>query len=434
MEREAVLVGIDVGTSKVCALIGEVSRDGRLTIMGHGTVPASGLKKGVVVNIDQTVRSIADAVERAERLSGWKIDRAFVGVGGQHVESLNSTGQVAVTAHHREVTREDINRAIEVARAVSIPSNRDVLHVERRGFTVDGQEGVKDPLGMSALRLEVEAHIVTASATAVQNLTKCVQLAGVKIDELVVDGLASAEAVLTETEKELGVAVADIGAGTIDLALFADGSPFHTSVLPVGGNNVTNDVAIGVKTTLQVAEELKVRHGTCDLRDIDRRGDQRLGPGRGGGPHGQPRGAVPDHRGPDARDVRAAAPARWPAAATACCPAGIILTGGGAQLAGTAELGREVLQMPVRVAGPSGIGGLVDTIQDPSYSTCVGLLRWGADARSRRASRCATSRRPAAAASAASATRSARSSRSASRRCARSSSRSGPGATAASRT
>ena len=184
MEREAVLVGIDVGTSKVCALIGEISRDGRLTIMGHGTVPASGLKMGVVINIDQTVRSIADAVERAERLSGWKIDRAFVGVGGQHVESLNSPGQVAVTGHQREVTREDVNRAIEVARAVSIPSNREVLHVERRGFTVDGQEGVKDPLGMSALRLEVETHIITASATAVQNLSKCVAAAGVKIDEL----------------------------------------------------------------------------------------------------------------------------------------------------------------------------------------------------------------------------------------------------------
>ena len=173
MEREAVLVGIDVGTSKVCALIGEVSRDGRLTIMGHGTVPAAGLKKGVVINIDQTVRSIADAVERAERLSGWKIDRAFVGVGGQHVESLNSPGQIAVTGHHREVSREDISRAIEVARAVPIPSNREVLHVERRGFSVDGQEGVKDPMGMSALRLEVETHIVTASATAVQNLSKC---------------------------------------------------------------------------------------------------------------------------------------------------------------------------------------------------------------------------------------------------------------------
>ena len=173
-----------------------------------------------------------------------------------------------MTAHHREVTREDIGRAIEVARAVNIPNNRDVLHVERRGFTVDGQEGVKDPLGMSALRLEVETHIVTASATAVQNLTKCVQAAGVKIDELVANSLASAEAVLTETEKELGVAVADMGAGTIDLALFQEGSPFHTRVLPVGGNNVTNDVAIGLKTSLQVAEELKVRHGTCDLRDV----------------------------------------------------------------------------------------------------------------------------------------------------------------------
>src|SRR5438552_17279733 len=176
--------------------------------MGHGTVPTSGLKKGVVVNIDQTVRSIADAVERAERLSGWQIDRAFVGVGGMHVESLNSTGQVAVSAHHREVTREDINRSIEVARAVSIPSNREVLHVERRGFIVDGQEGVKDPLGMSALRLEVETHIVTAPQTAVQNLMKCVAQAGVKIDELVVNALASPEAAADETERELGLALA----------------------------------------------------------------------------------------------------------------------------------------------------------------------------------------------------------------------------------
>ncbi len=377
MEREAVLVGIDVGTSKVCALIGEVGRDGRLTIMGHGTVPASGLKKGVVVNIDQTVRSIADAVERAERLSGWKIDRAFVGVGGQHVESLNSTGQVAVTAHHREVTREDISRAIEVARAVSIPNNRDVLHVERRGFTVDGQEGVKDPLGMSALRLEVEAHIVSASATAVQNLTKCVQLAGVKIDELVVDGLASAEAVLTETEKELGVAVADIGAGTIDLTLFAEGSPFHTSVLPVGGNNVTNDVAIGVKTTLQVAEELKVRHGTCDLRNIE---DEEIGVTVLGEEAGRTVSREELCRIIEARmrETFELLKDEMARSGHGMLPAGIILTGGGAQLAGTAELGRDVLQMPVRIAGPSGIGGLVDTIQDPSYSTAVGLLRWGA--------------------------------------------------------
>jgi cell division protein FtsA len=377
VEREAVLVGIDVGTTKVCALIGEVSRDGRLTIMGHGTVPASGLKKGVVVNIDQTVRSIADAVERAERLSGWKIDRAFVGVGGQHVESLNSTGQVAVTAHHREVTREDVNRAIEVARAVSIPSNREVLHVERRGFIVDGQEGVKDPLGMSALRLEVETHIVTASATAVQNLSKCVAQAGVKIDELVANSLASAEAVLTETEKELGVAVADIGAGTIDLALFTDGSPFHTAVLPIGGNNVTNDVAIGIKTSLPVAEQLKIQHGTCSLASVAE--DEEISVSVLGDDAGRTVSRLEVCQIIEARMRETFELLRNEmAVAPGMLPAGIILTGGGAQLAGVAELGRDVLQVPVRIAGPTGIGGLVDTLLTPTYSTSVGLLQWGA--------------------------------------------------------
>jgi cell division protein FtsA len=377
VEREAVLVGIDVGTTKVCALIGEVGRDGRLTIMGHGTVPASGLKKGVVVNIDQTVRSISDAVERAERLSGWKIDRAFVGVGGQHVESQNSKGQVAVTAHHREVTREDVNRAIEVAQAVAIPSNKRVLHVERRGFIVDGQEGVKDPLGMSALRLEVETHIVTASATAIQNLSKCVAQAGVKIDELVVTSLASGEAVLTETEKELGVAVADIGAGTIDLGLFADGSPFHTSVLPIGGNNVTNDVAIGLKTSLPVAEELKVRHGTCNLASIAE--DEQISVAVLGDDAGRTVSRLEVCQIIEARMRETFELLRNEMrGAPGMLPAGIILTGGASQLAGAAELGREVLQMPVRVAGPSGIGGLVDTLLTPAYATSVGLLQWGA--------------------------------------------------------
>jgi cell division protein FtsA len=378
VEREAVLVGIDVGTSKVCALIGEVSRDGRLTIMGHGTVPASGLKKGVVVNIDQTVRSIADAVERAERLSGWKIDRAFVSVGGQHVESQNSTGQVAVTAHHREVTREDVNRAIEVARAVNIPSNRDVLHVQRRGFTVDGQEGVKDPLGMSALRLEVETHIVTASATAVQNLSKCVQAAGVKIDELVVSSLASAESVLTETEKDLGVAVADVGAGTIDLALFNEGEPFHTGVLPVGGNNVTNDVAIGLKTSLQVAEELKVRHGTCDLGSIGE--DEQIGVATLGEDAGRTVSRLEVCQIIEARmrETFELLRTEMQQAGSGMLPAGLILTGGASQLAGVAELGREVLQIPVRIASPTGVGGLVDTLLTPAYATSIGLLQWGA--------------------------------------------------------
>jgi cell division protein FtsA len=380
VEREAVLVAIDVGTSTVSALIGEVSRDGRLTIMGHGTVPSSGLKKGVVVNIDQTVRSISDSVERAERLSGWKIDRAIVNVGGQHVESLNSTGQVAVTGHQREVSREDINRAIEVARAVSIPSNREVLHVERRGFVVDGQEGVKEPLGMSALRIEVETHIVTGSATAIQNLTKCVQAAGVKIDELVVSSLASSEAVVTETEKDLGVAVADIGAGTIDLALFTEGSPFHTAVLPVGGNNVTNDIAIGLKTSIQAAEELKVRHGTCDLGSVDE--DEEISVAVLGEDAGRTISRLEVSQIIEARmrETFELLRAEMQQAGSGMLPAGLILTGGAAQLAGSAELGREVLQMPVRVASPAGVGGLVDSILNPAYSTAIGLLYWGARA------------------------------------------------------
>jgi cell division protein FtsA len=374
---EGVLVGIDVGTSKVCALIGEIGRDGRLTVIGHGTVPASGLKKGAVVNIDQTVRSIRDAVERAERLSGWQIGKAFVGVGGAQIESLNSTGQVAVTAHTREVTREDIRRAIEVARAVSIPPNREVLHVERRGFIVDGQEGIKDPTGMSALRLEVETHIVTAPQTAVQNLMKCVAQAGVKIDELVVNALASAEAVADETERELGVAVADIGAGTIDLAMFNEGSPFHTSVLPVGGNFVTNDIAIGIKTSLPTAEELKIRHGTCDLRTVT--DDEDISVSVLGEEAGRTVSRLELCQIIEARmrETFELLGAEMRSAGAGMLPAGIILTGGAAQLAGLAELGREVLGMPVRVVAPSGVAGLTDSILTPAYSTAIGLLKWG---------------------------------------------------------
>ena len=375
---EGVLVGIDVGTSKVCALIGEVGRDGRLTVIGHGTVPSSGLKKGAVVNIDQTVRSIRDAVERAERLSGWKIDKAFVGVGGAAIESLNSTGQVAVASHTREVGRDDIKRAIEQARTIPIPSNREVLHVERRGFTVDGQEGVKDPLGMSALRLEVETHIVTAPATAVQNLMKCVAQAGVKIDELVVNALASAEAVVSETERELGVAVADVGAGTIDLAMFNEGSPFHTTVLPIRGGNVTNDVAIGIKTSLPVAEELKVSHGTCDLRGIAE--DETIAVSVLGEDAGRTISRLELCQIIEARmrETFELLAGEMRSAGAGMLPAGLILTGGGSQLAGIAELGREVLQMPVRVVAPTGIGGLTDSILTPAFSTAIGLLQWGA--------------------------------------------------------
>jgi cell division protein FtsA len=301
-----------------------------------------------------------------------------VAVGGQHVESLNSPGQVAVSGPRKEVSREDVNRAVEVARAVSIPSNQVVLHVERRGFKVDGQEGVKDPLGMSALRLEVEVHIVTGASTAVQNLSKCVNAAGVKIDELVASALGSAEAVLSETEKELGVAVADIGAGTIDLAMFADGSPLRTAVLPVGGNNVTNVVAIGLKTSLQVAEELKIQHGTCNLASVD--DDEEITVSVLGEDAGRTirRREVCEIIEARMRETFELVRGEMARAGSGMLPAGIILTGGAAQLAGAAELAREVLQMPVRIAAPTAIGGLTDTIMTPAYSTAVGLLQWGA--------------------------------------------------------
>ncbi|MFM2105885.1 MAG: cell division protein FtsA [Chloroflexota bacterium] len=378
MERETVLVGLDVGTTKVAVLIGEVGRDGSLTVIGKGTVPMTGLKKGVVVNIEQTVNSIAAAVEEAERRSGWKIGRAFVAVGGQHVESQNSRGAVAVSGHDREVSREDVARATEVARAVSIPSNRDVLHVLPRGFAVDGQEGVKDPLGMSAIRLEVETHIVTASATAVQNLSKCIAAAGVGIEELVAAGLASADAVLSETEKQLGVAVADIGAGTIDLALFTEGAPLHTAVLPVGGNQVTNDIAIGLRTGLDVAEELKVRHGSARVGAV--RADEMIDVAGIGDEPGHQVSRLEVCRIIEARSREMLEMLREEMVRSGhgVLPAGIVLTGGGAQLAGLAELAREVLDAPVRVAAPSGFGGLVDGLLVPAYSTAIGLLLWGA--------------------------------------------------------
>ncbi|HWH37977.1 MAG TPA: cell division protein FtsA [Candidatus Limnocylindrales bacterium] len=379
MEREAVLVAIDVGTSKMVVLIGEVTRDGSLTIIGKGAPPSAGLKKGVVINIDQTVSSIRAAREQAERLSGYRVESAIVGVGGNHVESENSRGAVAVSGPRREVSHEDIERATEVARAVTIPSNREVLHVLPRGFVVDGQEGVKDPLGMSAVRLEVETHIVHASATAVQNLTKCVERSEVRIDELVASSLASADAVLTETERELGVAVADFGAGTIDLALFLDGSPFHAAVLPLGGNNVTNDVAIGLKTSLAAAEALKISHGAADPTLVGK--DEQvnvedIGEGVGRTASRMELASIIEARMREVFEKIGEEIER--AGNRGMLPAGLVLTGGAAQLAGTAELGREVLQMPVRVAGPTGVGGLTDHLLTPAYSTSIGLLLWGA--------------------------------------------------------
>jgi cell division protein FtsA len=379
LEIEAILVALDVGTSKVVVLVGEVTNDGTLDIIGKGMLPTTGVKKGLVNNIDQTVTSIHGAIEQAERLSGLRLEAAFVGVGGDHLESLNSRGTVAVSGAHREVTREDIERATDVARAVTIPSNREVLHVLPRDFTVDGQEGVKDPEGMSAIRLEVTTHIIHGGATALQNLTKCVRQAGVRPDELVVSSIASGEAVLSETERELGVAVADIGAGTTDLALYAEGSPFYTSVIPLGGVNVTNDIAIGLRTNLTAAEQLKMQFGSAESSNADPSTESTVEIIDDGVARPARKSEVTEIIDARMRELfEKLGEEMAENATTHRLPAGLVLTGGAAQLANAAELARDVLQIPVRVAEPEGVGGLTDHLLTPQYSTAIGLLLWAA--------------------------------------------------------
>jgi cell division protein FtsA len=379
LDRETVLVGIDAGTTKVTTLIGEVSRSGDVSIIGYGIAPSVGMKKGMVANIDQTVNSIAASLEKAERLSGYKISSAFVAVGGSHISSQNSRGVVAVSGHKREVSREDVARATEAAKAVQVPSNREILHVIPRGYIVDGQEGIKDPLGMSAVRLEVETHIVAGAATSVQNLSKCIANANVQIDELVISSLAAAEATLTDTEKELGVMVADIGGGTTDLAIFTDGAAYHSAVLPVGAINVTNDVAIGLRTSLDLAEEIKIKHGSANLAEVAPEELLNVAVlGEGGGQTIQRKKLceIIEARMSEIYSLIGEEIKR--SGHAGMLPAGVVLTGGGARLGGVAELAREVLQMPVRVGSPQGVGGLMDQLSNPAFSAPIGLLLWGA--------------------------------------------------------
>jgi cell division protein FtsA len=380
LDRETVLVGIDVGTTKVTTLIGEVGRTGDVNIIGYGIGPSVGMKKGMVANIDQTVNSVAQSIEKAERLSGYKISSAFVSVGGSHISSQNSRGVVAVSGHRREVSREDVARATDAAKAIQVPSNRELLHVVPRGFIVDGQDGIKDPLGMSAVRLEVETHIVAGAATSVQNLTKCITQTNVQIDELVISSLASAEATLTDTEKDLGVVVADIGGGTTDIAIFVDGAIYHSAVLPVGAINVTNDVAIGLRTSLNLAEEIKIKHGSANLSDVQPEELLNVAVlGETGGQTIQRRRLceIIEARMGEIYSLIAEEVKR--SGHAGMLPAGAVLTGGGARIGGAAELAREVLQMPVRIGSPQGVGGLMDQLSNPAFSTPIGLLLWGAN-------------------------------------------------------
>ncbi|MGH2499085.1 MAG: cell division protein FtsA, partial [Candidatus Limnocylindria bacterium] len=379
MAEQNVLVAIDIGTTKVCVLIGELARSGGVDVVGIGQAPSDGLRKGVVIDIDRTVQSVAAAAEAAERLSGLKIHSALVAISGSHIGSQNSRGMVAVSGHRHDVAREDTQRAIDAARAISIPNTREILHVIPRGYVVDGQAGVRDPIGMSAVRLEVETHIVTASSTSAQNLTKCVQRAGVEVDELVLAPLAAAEAVLAPEDRELGSALVDIGGDTTDVAVFQDGSIAHAASIPIGGRSITGDLGIGLRLAPDAADSLKVRSGSALPLEVDPDEVIQVVSIGEDVPHGVTRRKIAEIVQSRVEELFEFVAAEIAAAgATNRLQAGLVLTGGGSQLAGLARAARDQLGVSVRVGAPTGLGGLTDQIGGPPYAAASGLLLWGA--------------------------------------------------------
>jgi cell division protein FtsA len=377
MPEQPVLVAIDIGTTKVCALIGELDR-GTANVIGIGSSPSDGLRKGVVIDIDRTVHAVGAAVEGAERMSGYKVRSALVGISGNHISSQNSRGMIAISGH-RDVAREDTLRAIDAARAVNIPNTRELLHVIPRGYVVDGQAGVRDPIGMTAVRLEVETHIVTAATTSVQNLSKCVQKAGVEIDELVLTPLATGEAVLSDEDRELGVALVDIGGDTTDVAIFQDGSIAHAATIPIGGRSVTSDLGIVLRVAPDSAEAIKLRYATGLPLEVDPDEVVQITSIGEDLPHGVTRRHIAEIVQSRIREIFDLVAAEIDAAgATNRLQAGLVLTGGGALLQGLSRAARDQLGMAARVTGPRGLGGLTDQISTPPFAAASGLLLWGA--------------------------------------------------------
>ncbi len=368
-----VLVGLDVGTTKICVIVGEVSDDHRIDIIGVGTHPSHGLKKGMVVNIESTVESIRKAVEEAELMAGVQIDAVCTGIAGGHIKGFNSRGVIAVKTH--EVTRADIARAIDTAKAVAIPDDRETLHVIPQEFIVDAQDGIKDPLGMSGVRLEAEVHIITGAVTAAQNIEKSIHRAGLKMLDMVLQPLASSEAVLTSEEKEMGVAMIDIGGGTTDLAIFVDGSVRHSAVMAIGGSHFTNDIAIGLRTPPAEAEKIKLKHGCADSERV-RETEMLEVPGVGGRPpRTLSRQTLCEIIQPRAEEIFAlVAQEIEKMGYQERIASGTVITGGTATLPGMVDVAERMIGCPARIGRPTGVGGLIDVVNSPMYATGVGLI------------------------------------------------------------
>src|SRR6187399_496643 len=375
-EQSGIVVGLDLGTTKVSAVVGEVDADG-ITILGVGNVPCRGLRKGVVSNIDQTVRSIREAVDAAQTMAGVEIDTVYVGVAGSHIRCQVSDGVCAISG--REVTRADLERVLEGARAIPVDADRMILHALPREYVVDNQDGIHDPVGMSGVRLQAKVHLVTAATSCVQNAICCVERAQLEVADVVLSSLASAEAVLSEDEKEIGGGVIDMGGGTTDLLLYADGGIAHASTIPAGGNNVTSDVAAGLRTPVAEADRLKRNYG-CALGRMIADDEEIEVPGVGGhAPRRVARRLLSDIIEPRVEEIFGEARRRIEETGLLeQVSSGCVLTGGAALMEGMVECAEEILGMPVRLGFPVGVKGIVQLVQGPEYADGVGLLRYGA--------------------------------------------------------
>ena len=379
-----IIVGLDIGTSKVVAIVGELQDDGQVEVIGFGMHPSKGLKKGVVVNIESTVISIQRAIEEAELMAGCDISQVYAGIAGSQVRSLNSHGIVAI--RDREVTQSDVDRVIDAARAVAIPADQKILHVLPQEFIIDGQEGIREPIGMSGVRLEARVHMVTGAASAAQNIVKCVQRCGLEVEDIVLEQLASSYAVLTDDEKELGICLVDIGGGTTDIAVFNNGAIRHTAVIPIAGDQVTNDIALSMRTPTQYAEEIKIKYA-CALSQLANLDETIEVPSVGDRPPRRlARQTLAEVVEPRYEELFGLI--RDELRRSGCenmIAAGIVLTGGSAKMEGAVELAEEVFHMPVRLGVPQQVRGLGDVVRNPIHSTGIGLLIYARSRAMRRA-------------------------------------------------
>jgi len=370
------IVGLDIGTSKVAAIVGELTPDGTIDVVGIGSNQSRGLKKGVVVNLESTVHSIQRAVEEAELMAGCQINSVFVGIAGSHISSLNSNGVVAI--RDNEVVPSDIERVIDSARAVAIPADQKILHIMPQEFIIDGQEGIKEPVGMAGIRLEAKVHIVTGAVSAAQNIIKCVRRCGLEVDDIILEQLASSSAVLTDDEKELGVCLVDIGGGTTDIAVFCDGFIRHTAVIPIAGDQVTNDIAVALRTPTQHADDIKLKYA-CALTQLVQDDEMIDVPSIGDRPTRKiSRGNLAEIIEPRYEELMMLVQAELRRSGFEnIVAAGVVLTGGSAKVEGLVELAEEVFHMPVRLGYPQYVSGLSDVVRNPIYATGVGLLLFG---------------------------------------------------------